>query len=180
MNTPYWYYNPNVKQANNWGEDIKGAINEYGIPGLNPYTDQLANYGLYGGLGALGGAGIGALVEALRGNEEKNYLKAILAGGGIGLGAGLGVKGLGDIVTGDKGKKYRENASRGITLTQPAPSTPQTSMRQIPNLTPEQREQAIQIMLNRQPNLTPEQREQAKAMLQHALDGAAGKIFIRN
>lgn len=115
MNTPYWYYNPNVKQANNWGEDIEGFYKSYIRPNLpnmhrvlNPNSNQYTNYGLFGGLGALGGAGIGALMEALKSDEEKNYLKALLIGGGAGAGMGLGFKGIGDLSTLEKGPMYRK------------------------------------------------------------------------
>lgn len=67
---------------------------------LNKVVDTAPySFGAIGGLGfgALG-AGAGALVEYLRGNKEKNYLKAMLIGGGIGgtLGAARGAyKGIG-------------------------------------------------------------------------------------
>jgi len=83
----YSHHSPTTKQALNVGSALKG---------LNPTDNQLANYGIYGGAGALGGAGIGALVELLKGEEDKDYLKAMLLGGGIGGGLGLGAKALGD------------------------------------------------------------------------------------
>lgn len=84
MNTPYWYYNPNVKQA----FDVRDI--------LNPVDNNKTNYGIFGGGGALAGAGIGALIEALKSDEEKNYLASMLIGGGLGAGVGLGAKNLGD------------------------------------------------------------------------------------
>jgi hypothetical protein len=88
MSRPYRHYNPNQKQA---------FTVEDGLKALNPTDNQLANYGIYGGAGALGGAGIGALIELLRNKEDKDYLKAMLLGGGIGGGLGVGAKALGDL-----------------------------------------------------------------------------------
>ena len=67
---------------------------------LNKVVDTAPySFGAIGGLGfgALG-AGTGALIEYLRGNKQKNYLKAMLIGGGTGaiLGAARGAyKGIG-------------------------------------------------------------------------------------
>jgi hypothetical protein len=88
MRKPYSHYAPVTKQA-----DISVG---QALDTLNPTGNMLGDYGIYGGAGALGGAGIGALVELLRDKEEKDYLKAMLIGGGIGGGVGLGAKGLGD------------------------------------------------------------------------------------
>lgn len=88
MSLPYSHYAPanvNTKQANVSVGEALGA--------LNPADSQLANYGIYGGAGALGGAGIGALINLLRGESA---LKGALIGGGIGGGLGLGAKALGD------------------------------------------------------------------------------------
>jgi hypothetical protein len=88
MRRPYSHYAPVTKQAD---ISVGNALDT-----LNPTGNMLGDYGIYGGAGALGGAGIGALVELLRDKEEKDYLKAMLIGGGIGGGVGLGAKGLGD------------------------------------------------------------------------------------
>lgn len=99
MNTPYWYYNPNVKQA----FDVRDALTA-----LSPVKNQYGNYGIYGGAGALGGAGIGALLELLKDKKDRNYLKSMLIGGGIGGGLGLGAKGLGDYLLSDATNKLTE------------------------------------------------------------------------
>lgn len=61
---------------------------------LNPTGNALADYGIYGGAGALGGAGIGALINLLR---DEDVLTGALMGGGAGLGLGLGGKALADM-----------------------------------------------------------------------------------
>jgi hypothetical protein len=58
---------------------------------LNPTGNALADYGIYGGAGALGGAGIGALINMLR---DEDPLKGAIMGGGAGLGLGLGGRAL--------------------------------------------------------------------------------------
>jgi hypothetical protein len=58
---------------------------------LNPTGNALADYGIYGGGGALGGAAIGALINMLR---DEDALTGALVGGGAGLGLGLGGKAL--------------------------------------------------------------------------------------
>lgn len=60
---------------------------------LNPTGNALADYGIYGGAGALGGAGIGALINLLR---DEDVLTGALIGGGAGLGLGLGGKAIVD------------------------------------------------------------------------------------
>lgn len=87
MNQPYSQYRPRTKQALTVGTADKM---------LTPTDNNLANYGIYGGAGALGGAGIGALMELLSNKKDKSYLKSMLIGGGIGGGLGLGAKALGD------------------------------------------------------------------------------------
>ena len=68
-------------------------------PGMfSPYQNQLANYGVYTGGGALAGAGLGTLINALRG---KSKLKGALIGGGLGAAGGAGLKGLSDILAGN-------------------------------------------------------------------------------
>lgn len=87
MSQPYSQYSPRTKQALSVGTANKM---------LNPTDSHLANYGIYGGAGALGGAGIGALMELLSNKKDKSYLKSMLVGGGIGGGLGLGAKALGE------------------------------------------------------------------------------------
>jgi hypothetical protein len=82
---PYSYYSPILKQAAITVGDTLAT--------LSPTNSALANYAIYSGGGGLAGAGIGALVNALRGESK---LKGALIGGGIGLGAGAGIKALGD------------------------------------------------------------------------------------
>lgn len=60
---------------------------------LNPTGNALADYGIYGGGGALGGAAIGALINMLR---DEDILSGALIGGGAGLGLGLGGKAIAD------------------------------------------------------------------------------------
>lgn len=81
----YGHYHSTLKQANITVGDALAA--------LNPTSSDLANYGIYAGGGGLAGAGIGALINALRGESK---LKGALIGGGIGAGAGIGAKALGD------------------------------------------------------------------------------------
>jgi hypothetical protein len=78
------------------------------FPILNPSSNQLANYGIYAGGGGLAGAGIGTLINALRGQSK---LKGALMGALIGAGSGAAVKGIGDYsldrhVIDKEGKKY--------------------------------------------------------------------------
>lgn len=86
-----------VKQANKGTRpqvDNPAAAPQY-MRILNPTSDQLANYGIYAGGGGLAGAGVGALVNALRGESK---LKGALIGALLGAGGGVGVKGIGDYV----------------------------------------------------------------------------------
>ncbi len=75
------------------------------IGNFNPFENQLANYGVFAGGGGLTGAGIGAIVNALRGESK---LKGALVGGGIGAGIGISAKGFADSVRG----AYGENLPR--------------------------------------------------------------------
>lgn len=86
-----------IKVANN----VKSMLEKRAlltVGSFSPFESQLANYGVYAGGGGLAGAGIGALVNALRGESK---LKGALVGGGIGIGAGAGVKGLADAFAGN-------------------------------------------------------------------------------
>ena len=53
---------------------------------LNPTGNQMADYGIYGGLGALLGGGLGGLFSDKK-NRLRNALLFALLGGGLGLGA---------------------------------------------------------------------------------------------
>jgi len=86
----YSHHRPMSKRA----EDAPARNSvETAIGALNPLESNLANYGLYTGGGALAGARIGALINALRG---KSIGRGALGGGLMGAGLGAGVKGLGD------------------------------------------------------------------------------------
>ncbi len=87
----YSHLRPTLKQANVTVQDALAA--------LNPTDSLLKDYAIYAGGGGLAGAGIGALVNALRGQSK---LKGALVGGGIGAGAGAGVKALGDYLLSDQ------------------------------------------------------------------------------
>lgn len=80
------------------------------VGSFSPYNSQLANYGIYAGGGGLAGAGIGALVNALRGESK---LRGALIGGGLGAGAGVGVKGLADAFAGNAQSILREYVRSG-------------------------------------------------------------------
>ena len=86
----YSHHRPMSKRAE--GAPARNSV-ETAIGALNPFESNLANYGLYTGGGALAGAGIGALINAMRG---KSIARGALGGGLIGGGIGAGVKGLGD------------------------------------------------------------------------------------
>ena len=58
-------------------------------------ASSASDYAMYGGGGALGGAGIGALVNYLR---DKSLAQGALVGGGIGGAAGLGTRGILDLL----------------------------------------------------------------------------------
>jgi hypothetical protein len=58
-------------------------------------ASSAGDYAMYGGGGALGGAGIGALVNYLR---DKSVAEGALVGGGIGGAAGLGTRGIMDLL----------------------------------------------------------------------------------
>ena len=87
----YSHLRPTLKQANVTVQDALAA--------LNPTDSLLKDYAIYAGGGGLAGAGIGALINALRGESK---LKGALVGGGIGAGAGAGVKALGDYALGEQ------------------------------------------------------------------------------
>jgi len=100
---PYSHYRPILKQSNITVGDALAA--------LNPTDSLLKDYAIYAGGGGLAGAGIGALVNALRG---KSKLKGALIGGGLGAGAGAGVKALGNYALSDQVaqmKRYKEDLS---------------------------------------------------------------------
>lgn len=80
-------------------------LNPLSIGGFSPTDSQYANYAIWGGGGALAGAGIGALINKLR---EKNVLEGLLYGAGIGGASGLGLKGLADIFAGEAQRFKRE------------------------------------------------------------------------
>ncbi len=86
-----------IKVANN----VKSMLEKRAlltVGSFSPFESQLANYGVYAGGGGLAGAGIGALVNALRGESK---LTGALVGGGLGAGAGVGIKGLADAFAGN-------------------------------------------------------------------------------
>jgi len=98
-----------IKVANN----VKSMVEKRAlltVGSFSPFESQLANYGVYAGGGGLAGAGIGALVNALRG---KSKLKGALIGGGLGAGAGAGVKGLADVLAGNAQGLLREYGRSG-------------------------------------------------------------------
>lgn len=64
-------------------------------------ASSASDYALYGGGGALGGAGLGALINYLR---DKSVAQGALVGGGIGGAAGLGTRGLMDYLANAEAK----------------------------------------------------------------------------
>jgi len=103
----YSHYRPILKQSNITVGDALAA--------LNPTDNLLADYGIYAGGGGLAGAGIGALVNALRGESK---LKGALIGGGIGAGAGAGLKALGNYALSDQGAQIKEDRDQIALLKQ--------------------------------------------------------------
>lgn len=97
----YSHYRPASKQANVTVSDALAA--------LSPTDSALKDYALYAGGGGLAGAGIGALVNALRGESK---LKGALVGGGLGAGAGAGVKALGDYALSDSAKNIESTQAK--------------------------------------------------------------------
>ena len=92
--SPYSHYSPyRTKSAED--QPLLDKLPLLTAGNFSPFQSQLANYGAYAGGGGLAGAGIGALIQALRG---KSIGKGALIGGGIGTGAGVGLKGLADIL----------------------------------------------------------------------------------
>ena len=82
------YKSARIKLANNL-KDLCRTKQALVTPGMfSPYQNQLANYGVYTGGGALAGAGLGTLINALRGESK---LKGALIGGGLGAAGGAGL-----------------------------------------------------------------------------------------
>jgi hypothetical protein len=70
-------------------------------------ASSAGDYAMYGGGGALGGAGIGALVNYLR---DKSLAQGALVGGGIGGAAGLGTRGIMDLLGAGAGAGAEEGS----------------------------------------------------------------------
>jgi hypothetical protein len=87
----YSHYMPTLKRSNITVQDALAA--------LNPTDSLLKDYAIYAGGGGLAGAGVGALINALRGESK---LKGALIGGGVGAGLGAGAKALGDYSLADQ------------------------------------------------------------------------------
>ena len=100
--SPYSHYSPyRTKSSGGWDKIVDALTPDSAKPtitdkalmnwmALNNITgNDAVNYGMSGVAGGLGGAGIGALIQALRG---KSIGKGALIGGGIGGLAGLGQK----------------------------------------------------------------------------------------
>ena len=94
----YSHHRPMSKRAE--GAPASTSV-EKAIGALNPLESNLGNYGLYAGGGALAGAGLGALINALRG---RSIGRGALGGGLLGAGLGAGIKGLGDYQLSDEKK----------------------------------------------------------------------------
>jgi len=94
----YSHYRPILKQSNVTVQDALAA--------LNPTDSLLKDYAIYAGGGGLAGAGIGALVNALRGESK---LKGALIGGGVGAGLGAGAKALGNYALSDQAAQIKED-----------------------------------------------------------------------
>jgi hypothetical protein len=111
-----------IKVANN----IDALLNKKAAERMDGYAGStpmrvgnsefaVPDYLLYGGGGALAGAGIGALVNKLRGGSA---LKGGLIGSGIGAGAGLGARGLMDLLAylrNSKNEKQFRAKEEGVT-----------------------------------------------------------------
>lgn len=76
------------------------------LAALNPTDSLLKDYAIYAGGGGLAGAGIGALVNALRGESK---LKGALIGGGVGAGLGAGAKALGNYALSDQAAQIKKD-----------------------------------------------------------------------
>jgi hypothetical protein len=94
----YSHLRPTLKQANVSVQDALAA--------LNPTDSLLKDYAIYAGGGGLAGAGIGALVNALRGESK---LKGALIGGGVGAGLGAGAKALGNYALSDQAAQIKKD-----------------------------------------------------------------------
>lgn len=104
------YKSARIKLANNL-KDLCRTKQALVTPGMfSPYQNQLANYGVYTGGGALAGAGLGTLINALRGESK---LKGALIGGGLGAAGGAGLKGLSDILAGNSQGLIRDYIRSG-------------------------------------------------------------------
>ena len=107
--SPYSQYSPYRSKSANQPEAFE-TMPILNIGNFNPFQSQLANYGAFAGGGGLAGAGIGALIQALRG---KSKLKGALIGGGIGTGAGVGIKGLADVLAPNAQGLFRDYIRSG-------------------------------------------------------------------
>ena len=90
--SPYSHYSPYRTKSSSWpwGEPTTTDKALQNWMALNNLTgNDAVNYGMSGIAGGLGGAGIGALIQHLRG---KSIREGALTGGAIGGLAGLGQK----------------------------------------------------------------------------------------
>jgi len=94
----YSHLRPTLKKSNVTVQDALAA--------LSPTDSLLKDYALYAGGGGLAGAGIGALVNALRGESK---LKGALIGGGVGAGLGAGAKALGNYALSDQAAQIKKD-----------------------------------------------------------------------
>ena len=74
---------------------IKLSSNLHNLVKRSAKASPMSDYAVYGGAGALGGAGLGALINYLR---DKSVAEGALVGGGLGGAAGLGTRGIMDLL----------------------------------------------------------------------------------
>lgn len=86
---------------------IKLASNLQNLVKRSAKASPMSDYAMYGGAGALGGAGLGALINYLR---DKSVAEGALVGGGIGGAAGLGTRGIMDLLARSGPERVWSNA----------------------------------------------------------------------
>jgi hypothetical protein len=74
---------------------IKLSSNLQNLVKRSAKASPIGDYAMYGGAGALGGAGLGALINYLR---DQSVAQGALVGGGLGGAAGLGTRGIMDLL----------------------------------------------------------------------------------
>jgi hypothetical protein len=90
---------------------IKLSSNLQNLIKRSAKASPIGDYAMYGGAGALGGAGLGALINYLR---DQSVAQGALVGGGLGGAAGLGTRGIMDLLTSGNEMSTREDYGRRV------------------------------------------------------------------